>query len=520
VCYKRWPFCAMLAIQSCLSAGAQTWDSPSVPTAMGQLRFVPHIARLPSVTSQDDLATPAADAAENNRDLATGTSESAAGLALPSTPSCSATPADPRFTSTDLKTELPGDGCAASDPGCFPFFRQEPPPGGAGALPAGANNPYASAETRYFAPYASGPATGAAANGSLDGPFSFNAAADASAQPSPSAQGSTAGGKQPLGEAPENVADLFLSQATVLLKPGEVEVDVGVQYSFQDTKNVVLVENSSGQQVPAIERMRDRIASTPVAVRYGLTDKIELFASLPLGVAWGEDSNVSEVMTDTHDGFGDAKFGVLFTLVSKKDRSYPDITGSLSVIAPTGCFDYSGNDASLGQGYWSVSASLNLIKSYDPFVYFGSFGYRYDFASEHENLWIQPGGAVTYSLGVAFSITDDTAVSAELDGLFQNYTVANGQPVPNSFSEPVSLQLSLTRRNSSTFRWEPFVSIGLTNDAPNFVFGVILTRDYEQPAATPQTSPATPATPASPKPTPIPSQNKQANMMFFPDGGS
>jgi hypothetical protein len=47
-----------------------------------------------------------------------------------------------------------------------------------------------------------------------------------------------------------------------------------------------------------------------------------------------------------------------------------------------------------------------------------------------------------------------------------------------------------------------------------------LTRDYEQPAATPQTSPATPATPASPKPTPIPSQNKQANMMFFPDGGS
>jgi hypothetical protein len=56
-------------------------------------------------------------------------------------------------------------------------------------------------------------------------------------------------------------------------------------------------------------------------------------------------------------------------------------------------------------------------------------------------------------------------------------TSIEGIQVPNSDREPVALRLALVRRLTLKSRVQPFVSWALTDDAPDYMFGVRFTHD-------------------------------------------
>jgi hypothetical protein len=136
-----------------------------------------------------------------------------------------------------------------------------------------------------------------------------------------------------------------------------------------------------------------------------------------------------------------------------------------------------GNIAQTGNGFWNLSASLNMVRTYDPIVVFGGLGYRHDFPEDFFGREIQPGESFTFNYGIAFAISDDTSLTAQFNAIAQSETRVDGITIPNSNTEAMSLRLALIRRTSKRARIQPFVTFGLTDDATDVLIGMIFTQD-------------------------------------------
>jgi hypothetical protein len=274
---------------------------------------------------------------------------------------------------------------------------------------------------------------------------------------------------------PEEINRLALRGTSLLLKPGTFQYDFTALYVRQEQLAVGLLPGD----IPVLERLRTRTLIAPMSLRYGWKENTELFAVVPFGVSMFEyDSPVTNV-TDQTGVLGDISVG--FARQLPKWKEWPDATLTFNVTAPTGANNqqiFGDNEASLGNGVWRLSAMLNLVESVDPFVFFGGVGYEYTFAKEVQGLTLQYGDAVNAYFGVGMAVTDDISLSAQVNASFQDVTSIEGIQIPNSDREPVSLRLALVRRLTLKSRVQPFVSWALTDDAPDYMFGVRFTHDW------------------------------------------
>ncbi len=310
----------------------------------------------------------------------------------------------------------------------------------------------------------------------MDSQFSSNRLFQPDSQASqPSAnEGSNS---EPLGQAPPDVANLFQSQSSILLKPGEVQLDIGFVYSWQEATGLVLLPGNA----LALQRVRDRRFLMPLNLRYGYKERVELFLFAPFGFAALEQSDPANLDTDTQGGVGDLRAGFMYQLRNQKG-AVPDVTMSLSFAAPTGGdpFTASANLPSIGNGFWDIAAQLNFVRSLDPVVFFGGVGFLHQFGDTFNGVLIQPGEVFDYSFGMGFAVSDDVALSVSLNGYLQMRTAVDRALIANSSQEPTSLRLSCSRRTSKHTRMQPFVDFGLNDDAVDFEFGVIFTRDLRK----------------------------------------
>lgn len=276
-----------------------------------------------------------------------------------------------------------------------------------------------------------------------------------------------------LGEAPEDTSQLFLRQATVLLAPGEIQFDHGLTYSLLDAVTPVVLSNGS----LATERYRSRQWLVPLGFRFGIKDKVQGFVDIPFGYAHVERADREEDEFAHVFGVGDVAAGMSMLLKREKD-SCPDVIGTFGVSIPTGDnpFGVGANDPSLGTGFWGISANLNAVKSYDPVVLFGGVGYSHFFNQEFLGNDYQLGESFFYSFGMGMAINDDITLSTSLAGAYQFDTKVDGIRVPRTSSEPISLRLAITGTMFKCHVVEPFVRFGLTDDAAEANFGIIITR--------------------------------------------
>ncbi|MCB9938119.1 MAG: hypothetical protein H6823_07750 [Planctomycetaceae bacterium] len=282
----------------------------------------------------------------------------------------------------------------------------------------------------------------------------------------------------PIGEAPEeeDVTTQFLRQSTLVLEPGMLQIDAGLLYAWQQSQLITVLPPG----VPVFELVRNRNFIVPLSFRYGLTSKVETFLSVPLGLGIVERADPLYHDVTMRGPLGDISGGFVFE-VARAHGEMPDITATFTATAPTGGDPVFGrNVATVGSGFWSLSAGLNFVKSYDPVALFGSFGLRHDFQEDvfGGNI-VQPGETFYYSYGAAFGVNNDISFTATFSGAYQGRTQLNGTAIPNSSSEPMSLRLGLVRRVKSDLRMQPFISFGLTPSAPDASLGVVFTRDVK-----------------------------------------
>jgi hypothetical protein len=281
---------------------------------------------------------------------------------------------------------------------------------------------------------------------------------------------------EPIGERPpEDANELLVRNRSILLKPGDVQSEISCIYGHQKSEAIILLPTGA----PAFERLISRRLIVPFGLRYGWSEKAEVFVTMPLGTSFLERDNLFTESRDVSGVLGDVSFGFVREL-RRNHKKWPDMTATFSVTAPTTSspFDISsGTDATLGNGVWQLTGALNLVKSYDPIVLLGGLGYQYPFAGTFKDIDVQFGDSILYYFGLGFGINDESSLGAQITGAMQDKIAINGRRIPNSEREPVTLRLSYLRRFSLDDRLQPYVDIGLTDVAPDFTFGLRIVHD-------------------------------------------
>lgn len=275
---------------------------------------------------------------------------------------------------------------------------------------------------------------------------------------------------KPIGQKPEDAEDirrLFLRESSVLLGPGQVELETGLRY--QRT-----------QSISTFEKARQRQLTFPVALRTGLLQRAEGFLTLPLVYAQ-QDITVQALRT-SHDtfGIGDISSGLKYVLAQEGSR-WPEFIATATVTAPTGSAP-AADGVSTGAGHWALGGGLQLIRTLDPIVLFGGLGYTYRFGARHFYLDgqhdVEPGHTFDYNLGVGFAVNERISLSTQLSGSYQTEDTVDGKSMAGSSREPVLLRLGVTHRWTRQTYAEASVAYGLDSDAPDFILGLSLSHRF------------------------------------------
>ena len=309
------------------------------------------------------------------------------------------------------------------------------------------------------------------------GRSSTGGAPGAAAAPTEDSQGFPV---EPLGEEPEDINShlLFLRQSSVLLKPGQFDVEFGVSYRRDERRDYIpeLQEDGTFTTQDAVRRELE----TRLSVRVGVADRVEAFASVPLLYASEEEFIEGGASRDNDEfGIGDTVFG-LKTLLLREKEGRPEIIFTVAGIAPTGEDPYSNdpNAIALGTGHWGLSGGFTFIKSYDPIILFASIDYTYRFPEDELNARIEPGHEIGYNFGVGFAVNEAVTISGQIQGAYRTEAKVDGDRLEDSSSEPMSIRLGLTYSLAVGRYFDSFVAFGISEDAADSIIGASLTQRF------------------------------------------
>jgi hypothetical protein len=284
-----------------------------------------------------------------------------------------------------------------------------------------------------------------------------------------------------LGEEPEDNSLEFLRAETVLLKPGDSQCDVGLNYLLTETEFPILLADDMGAIVGVDEiGFRIRELTLPIEYRMGLLPRVQGFIGAPVG--WSN----TQLALDTFEafqndgGFGDINFGLTMQF-AEATANKPYVIGTLNVTAPTGGDPFTSavglapTAPSLGQGFWSINGTLLCIKPYDPIVFFYGIGMERFFPHEYVGLEIEPGAQYTYNFGVGFAVNERVTLSTRFNGAYTEELEVDGQRRFGTNAEPMTIRFSATISQPCDRLVEPFVEFGITDDAISSFIGVTWT---------------------------------------------
>lgn len=173
----------------------------------------------------------------------------------------------------------------------------------------------------------------------------------------------------------------------------------------------------------------------------------------------------------SNSGFGNLSLRAWKQFLAQGD-SNPSLVGSLSYSAPTG-EDASG-PVPLGSDFHRLHVNLSASKSIDPLVLFGNIFYSYTFSESIDGTKIQPGSSLGARGGTSLAITPEITGNLGLRFSFVDELQHDGVKFQGTEQTIGSLELGvgflLSKRNFLSLN----ADIGITDDAPDFAFGVSL----------------------------------------------
>lgn len=264
----------------------------------------------------------------------------------------------------------------------------------------------------------------------------------------------------------------------------------------------------------AVEGVASDTLTYSLSSRYGVTDRLVLNLTAPFiyrstnytkGGVGGVATATSETSITRQPALGDLSFGASYRLFP--DYQPMDWVWSVDLTAPTGEAPYGvpvrviekdqegvttfsvPDSLPTGSGIWALNTGISFIKTSDPAILFGNLGISYNRKQSFSDVDSDPatrtkgdinlGNGVSYGLGLAFAMNEDTSLSLSFSHRItgKTKTKTSGNPwvkVVGSDASSAMFNIGVTQGLTSHLTLATAIGIGLTDDAPDFTFGLRL----------------------------------------------
>ena len=334
------------------------------------------------------------------------------------------------------------------------------------------------------------------------------------------AQSSGGGGGSSYGESlkddsspAQSVTNLY-DEASGFFGGGKFSVETGITYSRYDTRqlslNGFLALDSIFLGNLNLDRIKADNWTLDLTARYNLNNRWQFDVNVPVvyrestyqsgGANGGDAGAASEADVSRDPTIGDVNVGVAYKFMDESANT-PDAVFSVRVKAPTGKDPFGiklvkatdNNNINYpeslptGNGVWSITPGVSLVKTFDPAVLFGSLSYTYNMEQSFDDISstvgqknpgkVKLGDSFQLGLGVAFALNEKMSMSFSVSDLIQRksklkYDGGDWQSAVTSDANAGYFNVGMTIAATDHLTVVPNLSIGLTEDAPDFTFSL------------------------------------------------
>ena len=334
------------------------------------------------------------------------------------------------------------------------------------------------------------------------------------------ASGGAAGGGSSYGQSladdsqpAQSVSNLY-DEASGFFGGGKFSVETGLTYSRYDTRQLILNGFLALDSIFLGNINLDRIKSDTwtfdLTGRYNFNNRWQFDLNVPVVYrqstyqSGGGNNGAANVTTEDtvkeDPAIGDVNFGIAYKFLDESANT-PDAVVTLRVKAPTGKdpfgiklvrVDANSNLAvpeslPTGNGVWSITPGISLVKTFDPAVLFGSLSYTHNLEESFDDISSNPalktpgkvriGDSFQIGAGIAFALNEKMSMSFSVSDLVQRKSQlkedgGDWQSVVSSDANAGYFNIGMTIAATNNLTIVPNLSIGLTDDAPDFQFSL------------------------------------------------
>lgn len=248
-------------------------------------------------------------------------------------------------------------------------------------------------------------------------------------------------GQAPVAEDRPIELAVLDSAGSIVTRKGQLTGEVQLDYARADRNRAVFrgIELVEAVLVGVfdINESRQDVITSSVALRYGLTNRLELGVRLPvvhrsdssiLAPISGSTTNDAAATIDNSvkgNGIGDLEVTARYQLLDGRGGT-PYLIANLQGVIPTGSDPFAiprdslgrARRAATGAGFWGIAPSLTAILPSDPVVLFGTLGYTFNLGKNVNTeippvliSYVDPGDAISASAGIGISFNQRTTLN-------------------------------------------------------------------------------------------------------------
>ncbi|CAN7510377.1 hypothetical protein [Pseudomonas sp. LjRoot263] len=311
----------------------------------------------------------------------------------------------------------------------------------------------------------------------------------------------------------QSVSNLY-DEASGFFGGGKFSLETGLTYSRYDTRQLILNGFLALDSIFLgninLDRIKADTWTLDLTGRYNFDNRWQFDLNVPVvyrestyqsGGANNGAAGVTSEETVTRDPtLGDINFGIAYKFMDESVNT-PDAVFTFRVKAPTGKDPFGiklrQSDANTnlfvpdtlptGNGVWSISPGISLVKTYDPAVLFGSLSYTHNFEESFDDISatvnqkvpgkVRIGDSFQIGAGIAFALNEKMSMSFSISDLVQRKSKlkqdgGDWESVVSSDANAGYFNVGMTIAASDNLTIVPNLSIGMTDDAPDFSFSL------------------------------------------------
>ncbi|WP_338923233.1 hypothetical protein V0M98_14620 [Pseudomonas silesiensis] len=311
----------------------------------------------------------------------------------------------------------------------------------------------------------------------------------------------------------QSVSNLY-DEASGFFGGGKFSLESGLTYSRYDTRQLILNGFLALDSIFLgninLDRIKADTWTLDLTGRYNFDNRWQFDLNVPViyrestyqsgGGNEGSAGVTTESSVKRDPTIGDVNFGIAYKFLDESVNT-PDAVLTLRVKAPTGEEPFGiklvqdnantnlfvPESLPTGNGVWSITPGISLVKTFDPAVLFGSLSYTHNFEESFDDISstvnqktpgkVRIGDSFQIGAGIAFALNEKMSMSFSVSDLVQRKSKiredgGDWQSVTSSDANAGYFNIGMTIAATDNLTIVPNLSIGMTDDAPDFTFSL------------------------------------------------